>query len=304
MIALVVSGTSAVLLAGMMVGGGAFLAWTGLRPAPEPLGVALARLDRRPMVASLAPEVDRDARFGGFLLRHVPLLHRAVDQMRADLRVLGRTPEEQAARVGSYTLLSVLFVPWVAFVAYVAGFDPPGVVYLMALALSVSWAIVAPFLSLRQQADARRKAFSHALSAYCNVTVMSLAAGRGVEQALETAATAGEGWAFAEIRGALTAGYVRGEPPWEALEALGTELAIDDLTELASTISMAGEEGAAVRDTVSAKARTIRERIIAETEQTAAAVTERMSLPGVLMALGFLVFIGYPAIAVLFRFGT
>jgi tight adherence protein C len=295
---------TAVLLAGMLVGGGIFLAWTGLRPAPEPLGVALARLDRRPAATPAAPDVDRDARFGGFLLRHVPLLERAIDQMRADLRVLGRTPEEQAARVGSYTLLSVLFVPWVAFVAFISGFDPPAAVYVIALALAVTWAILSPFVSLRQQAAARRKSFAHALSAYCNVTVMCLAAGRGVEQALETAATAGEGWAFAEVRGALTAGYVRGEPPWEALEALGTELAIDDLTELASTISMAGEEGAAVRDTVSAKARTIRERIIAETEQAAAAVTERMSLPGVLMAMGFLLFIGYPALAVLFRFGN
>jgi tight adherence protein C len=295
---------TAVLLAGMLVGGGMFLAWTGLRPAPEPLAVALARLDRRPVDTAVPPELDRDARFGGFLLRHLPLLARAVDQMRADLRVLGRSPEEQAARVGSYALLSVLFVPWVAFIAFVTGLEVPGVVYLIALALAVTWAVVSPFLSLRQQAQARRKAFAHALSAYCNVTVMCLSAGRGVEQALETAATAGEGWAFAEIRGALTAGYVRGEPPWEALEALGTELAIDDLTELASTISMAGEEGAAVRDTVSAKARTIRERIIAETEQSAAAVTERMSLPGVLMAMGFLLFIGYPALAVLFRFGS
>ena len=292
------------LLAGMLVGVGVFLAWTGLHPAPEPLGTALARLDRRPTIPSQAPEVDRDTRFGGFLLRHVPLLERAIDQMRADLRVVGRSPEEQAARVGSYALLSVLFVPWVAFIAFVSGFDPPGVVYLIALVLALTWAVVSPFLSLRQQAAARRKAFAHALSAYCNVTVMCLAAGRGVEQALETAATAGEGWAFAEIRGALTSGYVRGEPPWEALEALGTELAIDDLAELASTISMAGEEGAAVRDTVSAKARTIRERIIAENEQLAAAVTERMSLPGVLMAMGFLVFIGYPALAVLFRFGS
>ena len=80
-------------------------------------------------------------------------------------------------------------------------------------------------------------------------------------------------------------------------------MGVDDLSELANTIAMAGEEGAAVRDTVSAKARTIRERITAETEQSAAAVTERMSLPAVLMVLGFLVFLGYPAVTVLFSFG-
>jgi tight adherence protein C len=300
---------TAVLIAGMLVGSGLWLAWTGLRPAPEPLGVALARLDRRPPRATKAGAgdkdtgEDRDSRFGGFLLRHLPALSRAIDRTRTDLRIVGRTPEEQAARVGSYVLWSLVVGPWTAFVFWMAGASVPPVVPTLIALGGGAWGLVVPFLTLRQQAVARRKAFLHALSAYCNVTVMSLAAGRGVEQALETASTAGQGWAFAELRGALTAGYVRGEPPWEALGRLGAELGIDDLSELASTISMAGEEGAAVRETVSAKARTIRERITADTEQAAAAITERMSLPTVLMVMGFLVFLGYPAVTVLFSIG-
>jgi tight adherence protein C len=294
-----------VLIAGMLVGGGLWLTWTGLRPAPEPLAIALARLDRRPprVTGDDDETEDRDTRFGAFLLRHLPMLARAIDQTRTDLRVVGRTPEEQAARVGSYVLWSLVLGPWTAVVAWMVGVDlPPIFPALIALGGGL-WGLVVPFVALRQQALARRKAFLHALSAYCNVTVMSLAAGRGVEQALETASTAGQGWAFSELRGALTAGYVRGEPPWEALGRLGAELGVDDLTELASTISMAGEEGAAVRETVSAKARTIRERITADTEQAAAAITERMSLPTVLMVMGFLVFLGYPAVIVLFSVG-
>jgi tight adherence protein C len=297
------------LIAGMLAGAGLWLAWTGLRPAPEPLSVALARLDRRPprraggAKADAEPAVDRDVRFGGFLLRHLPALARAIDRMRADLRIVGRSPEEQAARVGSYVLWSLVIGPWVALVGWLAGAQVPPLVPLLIALGGAAWGLVVPFVALRQLASSRRKAFAHALSAYCNVTVMSLAAGRGVEQALETASTAGQGWAFAELRGALTAGYVRGEPPWEALGRLGAELGIDDLTELASTISMAGEEGAAVRETVSAKARTIRERITADTEQAAAAITERMSLPTVLMVMGFLVFLGYPAVVVLFSVG-
>jgi Flp pilus assembly protein TadB len=298
---------TAVLIAGMVVGGGLWLAWTGLRPAPEPLGAALARLDRRPARArgraDEDPGVDRDTRFGAFLLRHLPALARAIDRTRTDLRVVGRTPEEQAARVGSYVLWSLVLAPWTALIAWLVGADLPPVVPGLIAMVGAAWGLVVPFVNLHRTAVARRKAFSHALSAYCNVTVMCLAAGRGVEQALETAASAGQGWAFAEIRGALTAGYVRGEPPWEALGRLGAELGVDDLTELASTISMAGEEGAAVRETVGAKARTIRERITADTEQAAAAVTERMSLPTVLMVMGFLVFLGYPALTVLFSIG-
>ncbi|HEX8804025.1 MAG TPA: type II secretion system F family protein [Acidimicrobiales bacterium] len=293
---------TAVLIAGMLVGAGLWLAWTGLRPAPEPLGAAIARLDRR--ATAVAVEDDRDARFGGFLLRHLPVLARAVDRMRTDLRIVGRTPEEQAARAGSYVLVALLLGPWVAFVAWVVGADLPLVVPALVAVVGAAWGVAVPFGTLRRQATARRKAFSHALSAYCNVAVMSLAAGRGVEQALETASTAGKGWAFAEMRGALTAGYVRGEPPWESLGRLGLELGVQDLAELASTISMAGEEGAAVRETVSAKARTIRERITADTEQAAAAVTERMSLPTILLVAGFVLFLGYPAVEVLFGIGN
>ena len=96
-------------------------------------------------------------------------------------------------------------------------------------------------------------------------------------------------------RARARAGYVRGDTPWVALERLGVELGATDLTELANTIALAGEEGAAVRATVAAKARTIRERMSADSEVAAADLTERMSLPSVLLVFGFLLFICFPA---------
>lgn len=297
-----------VVLAGVLLGTGVWLAWSGLRPAPEPLGAALARVDRRP--TELGPSVpergldERDIRLGRFLLRRLPPLAHAVDRTGANLRLLGRPAEEQALRVGLYVLLALVLGPWFAFVMWAVGFDVPGYVSGFVTLGGAAWGMVAPFAALHSEARARRQAFAHALSAWCDVVVMSLAAGRGVEQAMETAAAAGRGWAFAELRGALHAGYVRGEPPWVALGRLGSELGIPDLTELSSTIAMAGEEGAAVRLTVAAKARTIRERITADTELAAATVTERMSLPSILLVMGFLVFLGYPAVHAMFRLGA
>ena len=290
----------------MLVGGGLFLAWTGLRPAPEPLGVALARLDRRPTGRVARPR-GRPRR----PLRRVPAAARAAARPghRADAgrpaRRSGRTPEEQAARVGSYALLSVLFVPWVALVAFVAGFDPPAVVYLIALALSVSWAIVAPFLSLRQQADGPAQGLLPRavglLQRHRDVAWPPGAASSRRWRRRRRPARAGPSPRSAGRSPPATCGASRPgrrsrrwapswrsttSPSWPARSRWRARRAPRSATP------------------VSAKARTIRERIIAETEQTAAAVTERMSLPGVLMALGFLVFIGYPALAVLFRFGT
>lgn len=291
------------IFAGLILGLGIWTAWTGLRPAPEPLAVALERFDRKPAVARRTSEdasEDRDLRLGSFVIQAVPPLARALESSRADLRIVGRTPEEQAARVAAFMLLPFLLGPWIAFIGWITGVDfppiLPGLVGLGGAALGV----VLPFLVLRAEAQERRRSFAYALSGWCDVVVMNLASGRGVEQSMETAAAAGNGWPFAELRGALRAGYVRGEPPWEALAVLGEQLRINDLDELASTVQMAGQEGAAVRESVAAKAQTIRQRITADNEAEAAAKTERMTLPSVLLAVGFLVFLAYPALAAIF----
>lgn len=56
-----------------------------------------------------------------------------------------------------------------------------------------------------------------------------------------------------------------------------------------------------MRETVTSKAEAIRKRLVAETEGTAASVTERMGIPAAMLLIGFLAFIGYPAIAVIFE---
>jgi tight adherence protein C len=293
---------SAVVVLGFVVGMGAWLAWTGLRPLDQPLAFKLARFDRKPVAVPAAGEpVDRDTRIGDFLLRQLPWLARAVERAAVDLRVVGRTPQEQAVRVGSYVVLSLVLAPWITFVWWLAGLRLPPVVPLGIAIVGAGGGLVLPFRSLQAEARQRRQDFVLALSAWCDVVVMSLAAGRGVTQAMQTAASAGEGWPFAELRAALGAAHVEGVTPWDALDALGAELAIEDLSMLASLIAMAGEEGAAVRQTVAAKARTIRERITADTELAAGAMTEVMSLPNVVLVMGFLVFLGYPALVVMFQ---
>ncbi|MGH7267543.1 MAG: type II secretion system F family protein [Candidatus Rokuibacteriota bacterium] len=293
------------IVAGLFLGGGFWIAWTGLRPAPESLGAALERFDRRPTAARRTSEdasQDRDLRLGSFLIRAIPPLARALESSRADLRIVGRTPEEQAARVGAFMLLPLMLGPWLSLVAWVAGVNLPPILPGLVCLGGAGVGMVLPFLVLRAEANERRKSFAYALSGWCDIVVMNLASGRGVEQSMETAAAAGNGWPFAELRGALRAGYVRGEPPWEALTHLGEQLRINDLAELASTVAMAGEEGAAVRETVAAKAQTIRQRITADNESEAAAKTERMTLPTVFLAIGFLIFLGYPALAAIFGF--
>ena len=136
----------------------------------------------------------------------------------------------------------------------------------------------------------------HALAAFLDLVVISIAAGAGVEAALTYAGATGRGWAFTQIRGALETARLTRRPPWEALGQLGHELGISELTELAASITLAGTEGAKVKASLGAKAAAIRARQLSDAETTAQAATERMSLPLVLLFAGFLLLIGFPAV--------
>ncbi len=290
-------------LAGLACGLGLWLVVTGLRPRPEPLAGVLARYDL-PGAAPVALVADDgvpswDVRLGGFALVHVPVLDRATQRLRADLRVIGRGPEELVGEMAVYVLFGLALGPWFGLVTWLVGAPFP-LVAAGGLSLAVAaFGAASPWLSLRDRAASRRAGFLHALVAYCHVCAMSLASGRGVDQAMTTAAAAGEGWAFTEIRAALNAGRVRSETPWGSLGRLGADLAIDDLSQLSSAIALGGTDGASVRQTVLTKATTIRERLASAAERKTQRATTQMGLPAVALAGGFLLFLGYPAVAVL-----
>jgi hypothetical protein len=64
-------------------------------------------------------------------------------------------------------------------------------------------------------------------------------------------------------------------------------------------VSLAGTEGARVRDSLAVKASSLRDHALAEAEAEAQATTERMALPLVMLFLGFLILIGYPAVDII-----
>lgn len=288
------------VLAGMLLAGGIWLGWSGLFPAPEPLAAALARLARPtdPFPAGGSTEHAPTDRFGGWLVRQRPVAT-VLRGVRSDLRMLRRTPEQHAATVATYALVGLLWAPVVAAGAMLLGIAVPVPVPIW---LAVGGALLGglvPHRQVRSEAAAARAAFLHALSAYCDVAGMAMSAGHETYAALFDAADAGDGPAFAEIRDALQVGFVADEKPWVSLQALGVALGIDDLVELGATVALAGDEGAAVRDTVATRARSIRERLITDAEKQASNATERMAIPGAMLLIGFLWFLTFPALSLI-----
>ena len=82
----------------------------------------------------------------------------------------------------------------------------------------------------------------------------------------------------------------------EKIAQLDARLGINELAELAASVSLAGSHGARIRASLAAKADTLRGHQVAETEAAAEAATDRMTVPVAVLLFGFLVFIAYPAV--------
>jgi len=154
-----------------------------------------------------------------------------------------------------------------------------------------------PVALLQARANRARRDARRLVGSFLNLVVLSLAGGMGVESALHAAARAGGDQVSAQILEALALAQDAGVPPWMALDQVGRRLGVPELIDLAAVVGLAGSEGARIRTTLAAKAGSIRRRDLAEAEARANGVTERLFLPGVLLLVGFLVFIAYPAIS-------
>jgi len=155
---------------------------------------------------------------------------------------------------------------------------------------------VIPDASLRAEAKRRRRDFVHSFSGFLDLVNVLLAGGAGLETALIAAAEAGDGPAFVRLRTALLRSRTVHRSPWDELHDMGVRLGLDQVVEVAGSLQLAGEHGARVRSSLSARADALRFRQMTEIEAAAHSSTERMGLPMVMLFIGFLVLIGYPAI--------
>ena len=292
----------AALVLGAGAGGGLLLIARGIAPPRPSLADALAQLRRTPEPAPIiAGGADGGfaARLGGPVARLFgPAGARRLlwGRVRRDLAVLGRSPERHLAEKTALALVGLVVVPACAAVLAVGGLTLPLAVPVWAAILLAVGGFVVPDLGIHTEAEARRRDFRHALSSFLDLVVIALAGGGGVETALADAASIGDGWAYDQLRRSLDDARLARRSPWTALDRLGDRLGVTELGELAASVGLAGTEGAKVRASLQAKAVSLRSHQLAEAETAAQAATERMSLPVVLLFVGFLCFIGYPAI--------
>jgi tight adherence protein C len=296
-----------VMLVGALAGGGVFLLVTVLQGTTASGAAGVAQIDARRNRGRLQAGLTADRRHldesvrmrkVGAELRRA-MAHRGVNlpsSMTANLGIIGQSVETFLARTLVFALLGI-FLPFLILgPAILVGAFSPTIPLWLTLIGAVIGATV-PYGQLARQADVRRRDFRHVVSSFLDLVAMNLAGGRGVPEALQSATSISDSWAMVRIRDTLQAARLQGTTPWAALGQLGDEVDVDELRDLSAALALVAEDGAKVRDSLSARAGSMRRKELADAEGRAAARSQSMLVAQLLLCVGFLLFLTYPAVA-------
>jgi Flp pilus assembly protein TadB len=221
--------------------------------------------------------------------------------VRADLAIMERSWQQFLATKVGLGATGFLFGPLVFGAAALLGLHLTPIVPLWLALTFGGLFFILPDLEVRREAAAKRDDMRRVVAAYLDLVSMNLAGGRGLPEALMTAAEVGDGWALRRIRDCLTDARLTGVSQWTALGRLGTDLGIKELTDLGSALTLVADDGAKVRSSLSSRAETMRHRELAEMEGKAGARSQSMLVAQLLLCTGFMIFILYPAVTQIFQ---
>lgn len=309
---------TALALVGAALGGTLFaLIWRMAAPRPSAL-VQLGRFDARhgpahtltrPAATAMtgsAGSADRRGaldRTGAWLTTELARRGIEFTTLRQDLVLTGHSLEWALGRkllagVSGFLLVTAT----AAGLRLATGWSPPaGVTAVLALTAAVALSFLTD-LEARRHATARRQEFRRALGAYLDLVALEMAGSAAPAEALPNAARVGSGWPMALLRDTLWRANLSGVDQWDALTELGERIGVGELRDLGTLVRLVGRDGARVRQTLTARAATMRRRELTDAEGQAGQKDQSMRLAQVLIGFGFIVFISYPAIVAVMAF--
>jgi tight adherence protein C len=290
------------IVAGGIMGIGLFLFSWAMIPRRVSLARQIAAFDagRKAPAAQAArgageKESALSLRAGSLVARFCAEQGWEFPSVRANLSLTGKSFESYLAGKILLALFGLIFVPVLALLAGTVGIKLPVIIPVwLAIIVAVIFFLL-PDVELKQKAAARRRDFRHAVGSFLDLVAMNLSGGRGVPEALMAAGEIGGGWAMWRIRDALANARITGQTPWQALGGLGEQVGVDELRDLAAALSLVAEDGAKVRESLTARAATLRRREISDLEGKAGERSQSMLIAQMLLCVGFLLFILYPA---------
>jgi Flp pilus assembly protein TadB len=273
-----------IVLAGAGAGLGLFLILREFAPGVPALGPALRQLH--------APTPDRNDRTHASGPLAVVGNHLRIPQR--ELALIGYSTERYVSEKVGFPVLGLLFPPVFALVLALSGIRL-GIIIPAAAGLVL--AVVFFFLvdvSVRQKANEAREEFSRHVAVYLDLIALELAASRGPTEALERAAAVGGGWVSQRIRETLQNSRLRLEPPWDGLKQVAADIGVPDLGDVGDIMTLSGDEGAQVYDTLRSRAESMRASILAKEEERANTATTVLYIPTSLLVFVLFIIAAYP----------
>jgi len=273
------------VVVGLLFGIGIVLIASGLAPRPVPLSVLADDTGRATTTATGSARSMVEVLAGSAAVTH------ARDLAVAEISLTKFVSDRIA------NALTFAFIPGVLFLLSIAGIVPISPLVLLVVGVGAAvggWMYTTP--ALKRSAATARTEVEVSLATYFELVSLAFAGGHGPMEALREPAAVGTGPAFRQLRAAMSASAERREAPWVTLMELGDRLGVQSLIDLGASITLAAD-GAPVIDSLRAKAETMRDQAMSAQEARAEARSETMSFPLVLMFAGFIILLGYPALA-------
>jgi tight adherence protein C len=285
------------LLLGLGTGLGLVLLWYAAVPSRPSIAHVLSRVHTA-AEPQRRPPAGRLSRVVFVVATGIETRHPVAPSVRADLALLDATTHDLLSRqvVGGIAGLAVTPLLWALTAATGVPVPPPLPAWAGVLAALVGG--YAPYRNIRRQAADRRRDFRIALGAYLDLAAMRLASGAGLAEALRDAASIGTGPALTRLRAELADTRSAALSHAAVLDRLGRDLDITDLRDLAAALSLVETSGARAEEALRAKAASLRMRELADAYGRANERSQSMLAAQAVLGLGFLLFLGYPALAV------
>jgi Flp pilus assembly protein TadB len=292
------TGLQLALAGGALVGLGVALLLWRLAPAHPDLADALQRLSPERARRSVDPGpvvADGRQRLGVWALKRLP----AAAWARTPTRELALLRIPVARFYGEkvlYAVVGLCLPPLLTALFYLLDLRLPIVIPVLATVVLAAVMFWLPDVNVRDEAKKARAEFARAVGAYIDLVALERHSGSGTRQAMEVAGDVGDSWVFRRLAEELARSRWSGLPPWEAVQALSTELGLPELADLADIMRLSGQEGAQVYSNLRARSAGMRAAMLNAELAKANEIGERMSIPMSILGVIFLAMLICPAL--------
>ena len=281
---------------GMLATCGVVLAIRSLRPAPPALQAALAQLNAPAATVHRTATPRLRGQWDWLPPSIAELLEDHLGVADADLRVLGWTRSQLAARKVALALAGLFTPPILTTTFLMLGINVPFAIPVVAGLVLGGYLWTLPTAEAKEAAAKARAEFRDALDFFLDLIALERLVRGSVKEALEAAAEISGCAPFLRIDAVLKRSALAGQEPWNALRDLGDELDIEELRALGDIAAIAGDSGAKIYGTLLAAGRSLRHATLAEERAQANAASARMSMPVALLTIGLTMFVAVPLI--------